>query len=66
MISGEKPYTCPLSGCDKSFPQLSNLQHHIRNHDKLAESQFQCHLCDRVYPNEATLKAHNTRVRTYS
>lgn len=63
-ISGEKPYRCPLDGCDKAFAQMSNLQHHMRQHDKatFGQKQCMCPFCDRGYASEKSLKSHLSKV----
>lgn len=63
-VSGEKPYRCPLDGCDKAFAQMSNLQHHMRQHDKatFGQKQCMCPFCDRGYASEKSLKSHLSKV----
>ncbi|WAR14647.1 ZN362-like protein, partial [Mya arenaria] len=56
---GEKPYKCTISGCNRAFPQLSNLNHHIRNHDKPdPPPENTCVFCDRAYASETVLRTH--------
>ena len=67
IFSGEKPYKCPLDGCDKAFAQMSNLQHHMRQHDKatFGQKHCMCPFCDRGYASEKSLKSHISKVRWY-
>ena len=61
--TGEKPYKCQIEGCNRSFPQLSNLQHHYRNHDKPEPpSDRKCIFCDRTYCSEVVLRNHVLKV----
>lgn len=64
VFAGEKPYRCPLDGCDKAFAQMSNLQHHMRQHDKatFGQKQCMCPFCDRGYASEKSLKSHLSKV----
>ena len=65
-VAGEKPYSCKFEGCDRAFAQLSNLQHHMRNHEdqvkKEASRVHKCLVCHRSYTNESSLKAHTLKV----
>ncbi|PIO62619.1 zinc finger, C2H2 type, partial [Teladorsagia circumcincta] len=38
--TGEKPYKCKYTGCEKAFSQLSNLQSHSRCHQ--TDKPFKC------------------------
>lgn len=66
FVPGEKPYSCKFEGCDRAFAQLSNLQHHMRNHEdqvkKEASRVHKCLVCHRSYTNESSLKAHTLKV----
>lgn len=60
---GEKPYRCPIPGCNRAFPQQSNLNHHLRNHDKPAPPpENTCSLCMRTYASETVLRSHISKV----
>ncbi|ESO95672.1 hypothetical protein LOTGIDRAFT_160223 [Lottia gigantea] len=67
--TGEKPYRCNVEGCERAFAQLSNLQHHLRNHDdqvkKAATKQFKCLICHRCYTNESSLKSHTLKMHIH-
>lgn len=68
-ILGEKPYKCAYEGCDRAFAQMSNLHHHMRNHDdhikKAATKHYQCVICHRAYTNESSLKSHTLKVKDF-
>ena len=61
-VAGEKPYTCKYEDCDRAFAQLSNLQHHMRNHEDQVKKDtlrlHRCLICHRSYTNEGSLKTH--------
>lgn len=56
-----------MEGCERAFAQLSNLQHHMRNHEdqvkKEATRIHKCLICHRSYTNESSLRAHTLKVR---
>lgn len=68
-FTGEKPYRCKFENCERAFAQLSNLQHHMRNHDdqvkKEATRIHKCQICHRCYTNESSLKAHTLKVGSF-
>ncbi|KAJ8320223.1 hypothetical protein KUTeg_001810 [Tegillarca granosa] len=67
--TGEKPYKCAYEGCDRAFAQMSNLHHHMRNHDdhikKAATKHYQCVICHRAYTNESSLKSHTLKMHVH-
>ena len=55
--TGKKPFTCPTSGCSKSFYQKPNLDRHmLLVHVK--DKQFKCAVCGLGFGLRQTLKAH--------
>jgi uncharacterized Zn-finger protein len=68
ILAGEKPYKCSIPQCNKAFAQLSNLQHHQRNHDnnkaKSSRKSFYCTVCQRGFVTESSLDKHIARVST--
>ena len=66
IFAGEKPYKCTIPNCNKAFAQLSNLQHHQRNHDnskaKSSRKSFYCTVCQRGFVTESSLDKHISRV----
>ena len=58
--TGEKPYEC--TRCDKRFQTKSNLNKHLKAHDKRAsERTFTCGICGETFHN---LAPYNSHVRT--
>ncbi|UYV81083.1 ZNF76 [Cordylochernes scorpioides] len=53
---GEKPYQCPITGCQKRFTEYSSLyKHHVVH----THSQpYSCDLCGRNYRQTSTLALH--------
>ena len=55
--TGEKPYEC--TRCDKRFQTKSNLNKHLKAHDKrAAERTFTCGICGETFHNLAPYNAH--------
>ena len=63
---GDRPYKCDVEGCGRSFAQLSNLNHHKKNHDDTVKRdvsrQFRCHVCERSYATKSSLNTHVQKV----
>ncbi|UYV81084.1 ZNF76 [Cordylochernes scorpioides] len=55
-VPGEKPYQCPITGCQKRFTEYSSLyKHHVVH----THSQpYSCELCGRNYRQTSTLALH--------
>ena len=47
VFSGERPYTCPIEGCDKRFARSDELSRHRRMHT--GERKFACSICGRRF-----------------
>jgi len=55
-----------MDGCDRSFAQLSNLNHHKKNHEEHVKRdvsrQYRCEVCDRSYATNQSLHTHKQKV----
>ena len=48
--------------CGKSFQSNQELRVHIKEHTSInAETQSNCGLCDKVFPNKSKLKEHTSK-----
>ena len=56
---GERPYTCPVDGCDKRFARSDELSRHRRAHS--GEKKFACALCGHRFVRSDHLVKHETR-----
>lgn len=63
---GERPYKCDVPECGRSFAQLSNLNHHKKNHEEHVKRDiarhFRCEVCDRSYATKQSLNTHIQKV----
>ena len=59
--TGEKPFICPVAGCQRGFSRNSYLKQHARIHT--GEKRFVCDLCDKGFRQSSTLKSHK-RIHT--
>lgn len=66
--TGERPYKCDVEGCGRSFAQLSNLNHHKKNHEEHVKRdvsrQFRCEVCERSYATKHSLNTHIQKLHT--
>ncbi|KAJ8979275.1 hypothetical protein NQ317_009889 [Molorchus minor] len=60
--SGEKPYVCPVPGCNKAYSNSSDRFKHTRTHQ--VEKPYQCKVpgCPKRYTDPSSLRKH---VKTY-
>jgi hypothetical protein len=58
-ISGERPYYCPIDGCEKRFARSDELSRHRRMHS--GEKKFACSLCGRRFVRSDHLMKHEKR-----
>ncbi|WAR14311.1 hypothetical protein MAR_004416 [Mya arenaria] len=47
----ERPYKCDVEGCDRSFAQLSNLNHHKKNHEEHVKRDISRHFRCELHTN---------------
>ncbi|XP_065566508.1 early growth response protein 2b-like isoform X2 [Artemia franciscana] len=57
----ERPYACPIEGCDRRFSRSDELTRHIRIHT--GHRPFQCRICMRGFSRSDHLTTH---VRTHT
>ncbi|KAL3093133.1 hypothetical protein niasHT_022583 [Heterodera trifolii] len=58
--TGEKPYKCKWTSCEKRYARLANLKTHQRTHT--GERPFQCTICGRSFTNISDKMKHEKRV----
>eukprot|EP00038_Savillea_parva_P029800 m.73529 g.73529 ORF g.73529 m.73529 type:complete len:273 (+) comp8846_c0_seq1:597-1415(+) len=59
--TGEKPFSCPFSGCGKRFSRSDELTRHHRKHTGV--KPFQCNICNRGFSRSDHLTTH---IRTHT
>ncbi|XP_033109778.1 early growth response protein 1-like [Anneissia japonica] len=57
----ERPYPCPMEGCDRRFSRSDELTRHIRIHT--GQKPFQCRICMRNFSRSDHLTTH---IRTHT
>ena len=59
MVSGEKPYGCPVKGCERKFSRSDELSRHRRAHT--GEKRFGCGFCGHRFVRSDHLDKHVKR-----
>ena len=59
FIAGERPYHCPMEGCEKRFARSDELSRHRRMHT--GEKKFACSMCGRRFVRSDHLMKHEKR-----
>lgn len=54
--TGEKPYVCLSTGCNKTFKAFGQLKDHSKKHSSIKD--FFCEFCDSRFSRNSTLKLH--------
>ena len=57
--SGERPYTCPVSGCERRFARSDELSRHRRAHT--GDKKFRCSVCGHRFIRSDHLVKHEMR-----
>lgn len=62
FLAGEKPYVCPVEGCNKAYSNSSDRFKHVRTHQN--EKPYFCKMpgCNKRYTDPSSLRKH---VRTH-
>lgn len=62
FFAGEKPYVCPVEGCNKAYSNSSDRFKHVRTHQN--EKPYFCKMpgCNKRYTDPSSLRKH---VRTH-
>ena len=59
LNSGERPYTCPVSGCERRFARSDELSRHRRAHT--GDKKFACAVCGHRFIRSDHLVKHEIR-----
>ena len=59
--TGEKPFPCPHSGCNKAFADKSNLRSHLMIHST-TKKNYNCQRCGRAFAQKRYLHKHMQEV----
>lgn len=59
--TGEKPFPCPHSNCNKAFADKSNLRSHVLTHYS-SKDDYRCQKCGRGFAQKRYLHKHNLEV----
>ena len=59
IVSGEKPYSCPVAGCNRTFSRSDELSRHRRAHT--GEKRFVCGFCGHRFVRSDHLDKHVKR-----
>ena len=58
----ERPFKCPMDGCDRRFNQKGELATHIKRHENFRP--FVCEKCNRTFVRQSFLNEHRRRHTT--
>lgn len=56
--TGEKPYKCPVEGCDKKFSRPDSLNTHIKTHSDVRPFSCPIESCTKAYFHSRSLRKH--------
>lgn len=59
LLLGERPYTCPVEGCGRTFTEHSSLRKHKLIHT--GEKPYACEICGKTFSQSGSRNAHQKR-----
>lgn len=59
MLLGERPYTCSVEGCGRTFTEHSSLRKHKLIHT--GEKPYACEICGKTFSQSGSRNAHQKR-----
>ena len=58
-LLGERPYSCPVEGCGRTFTEHSSLRKHKLIHT--GEKPYVCEICGKTFSQSGSRNAHQKR-----
>ncbi|KAL0082028.1 C2H2-type zinc finger transcription factor [Phycomyces blakesleeanus] len=62
--TGERPFECKISDCNKKFSRLDSLTTHIKTHSDIKPFECPHHDCGKTYYHTRSLRKHEKNHRT--